>query len=291
MAKGALKSIRATLEIELNVSREEAGQSFADRNGRGSKKNKNLVSALDVSSALSHLRIQACNKTVFEHRLADGRTTGCTETAISNIVDLSTIEQMLLNATTGGKKKPENLKHYHVDVLLPYAKELLKLLGDVFGESWPESTAKGEDTFRRLYVHGWAFALKAISLAYYRVQQHKLEPIIAAMSADGPSLTKEEAFLEAMKSYEELTDKNAVDLEAFKKRLETIDWVRHRKHWTSITGFSEKDGKPVTRKLKNGEVVVKAQAPNTATVIGKVADLLLSSKWKSLCKEANTPIK
>ena len=41
--KGALKSIVVTLEVDLNVDDDQAGQSFADRNGRGSKKNKNLV--------------------------------------------------------------------------------------------------------------------------------------------------------------------------------------------------------------------------------------------------------
>ncbi|MDX6677767.1 MAG: hypothetical protein QOE31_1819, partial [Solirubrobacteraceae bacterium] len=39
---GGLDNFAVTLEVELNVEKRLAAQSFADRNGRGSKKNKNL---------------------------------------------------------------------------------------------------------------------------------------------------------------------------------------------------------------------------------------------------------
>ncbi len=290
-AEGALKNVRTTLEIELNVDRDSAGQSFADRNGRGSKKNKNLVSALDVSSALSTLRQRACRGTIFEKRLADGRSTGCTLTAVSNIVDLSTMEQILLNGITGGKRKPEHLKQYHVETFLPYAQGILKLLENVFGDKWPETTPEGQDTYRRLYVHGWAFALKAIALAYYRVRRVELEPLNDAITADEAHMTKEESFLHAISNPTSKVSPSPVSLSEFEERLRTIDWLRYRKHWTAITGISEKGGKPIPQTLKDGSVVVKAQAPNTAAVIGKVADLLVSDNWKSLCASENAPLR
>ncbi|HYH79473.1 MAG TPA: hypothetical protein VEX86_06740 [Longimicrobium sp.] len=45
---GALENLLVTVEIELNVDERKAGQSFADRNGRGSKKNRNLVIGFDT---------------------------------------------------------------------------------------------------------------------------------------------------------------------------------------------------------------------------------------------------
>jgi hypothetical protein len=77
---GALDTFGVTLEIELDVEPRDAAQSFADRNGRGSKKNKNLVSRFDTAAGISLLREEAVKGTVFENRLADGRTTGTGET-------------------------------------------------------------------------------------------------------------------------------------------------------------------------------------------------------------------
>ena len=73
--------LTTSLEIELGVPEEGTGQSFADRNGRGSKKNKNLVIAFDTSAAISQLRSKVVKGTIFEGRLADGRTQGATVTA------------------------------------------------------------------------------------------------------------------------------------------------------------------------------------------------------------------
>ena len=129
------ETLHVTLEIELNVPSHKAGQSFADRNGRGTKKNGNLVKGLDVAAALSSLRVQAVEGTVFDGRVADGRSTGATQTATQNIVDLSTMEQMLGNALTGGRYHSEQFKHHHITPFLPYAQEFLQMLNETFGKS------------------------------------------------------------------------------------------------------------------------------------------------------------
>ncbi len=72
---------------------------------------------------------------------------------------------MILNLVTGGGRKPEHIKHHHVDTFLGCAKDFLQMLGETFGAQWPTKTAKDEDTYRRLYVHGWPFALKALAIA------------------------------------------------------------------------------------------------------------------------------
>ena len=103
VSKNALNSITISLEIELNLNEDKAGQSFADRNGRGSKKNANLVKSMDISAALSELRNKSIKDTVFEGRLSDGRSGpgNISETSVINIVDLSTLEQMILISLTG----------------------------------------------------------------------------------------------------------------------------------------------------------------------------------------------
>ena len=118
VSKNALNSITISLEIELNLNEDKAGQSFADRNGRGSKKNANLVKSMDISAALSELRNKSIKETVFEGRLSDGRSGpgNISETSVINIVDLSTLEQMILISLTGSTQfKPEQVKHYHND--------------------------------------------------------------------------------------------------------------------------------------------------------------------------------
>jgi hypothetical protein len=101
--------LKGALEIEM-----DAHLGYAKHDPPGSKKNKNLVVQLDNSSALAQLRHLAIKGTVFEGRLADDRTVGATETATKNIVDLSTLDQMLLNVITHGSKKPEHIEHYHI---------------------------------------------------------------------------------------------------------------------------------------------------------------------------------
>jgi hypothetical protein len=173
---GVREKLTVSLEVELNVDERKAGQSFADRNGRGSKKNKTLVIGLDKSSAISDLRAKSIEGTVFEKRLATGRNNGSSETATGNIVNLSDMEQMLLNVVSGGTKKAEHFKHHHVDVFLPFAQEFLQMLDELFREYWLENTPAKQDTFKKLYVHAWPFCLKALALAYHKTRLIKSHP-------------------------------------------------------------------------------------------------------------------
>ena len=281
----ALEDLRVTLEIEFNVPATKAGQSFADRNGRGTKKNVNLVKGLDVAAALSRLRIEAIKGTIFENRIADGRTTGATETATQNIVDLSTIEQMLMNALTGGRYQPEQFKHYHIETFLPYAKEFLAMLEEVFGAQWPELTPAKSDPFRVLYIHGWAFALKAIALCYYEARKDELGPLSAAVGVKDASRSVEDAFRQAVaREQAEWSEEPKITLDGLKNRLRKIDWLRYRKHWVELTGAKvDKDGNRRTKMFKStGTLKVLGQAQNTATSIQAVKNMILSERWERL---------
>jgi hypothetical protein len=290
--KGALEKFRITLEIELSVDEREAGQSFADRNGRGSKKNKNLVIGLDTSSALSDLRVKSVKGTVFEGRLAYGRSTSTTETATKYIVDLSTIEQMLMAVIAEGKYKPESFKHFHIDHFAKYCREFIELLDSLFAKDWVEKTPANQDPFRRLYVHGWPFALKAIAAAYHRSRIDKLGPLAAALGARDAGKTFEEAFLDELNTQQAGWQKApTVPFDELKVRLEQIDWLRYRHHWVALTGAKMKDGKKRTFKLKaTGEEKVQGQAQNTQTVISSVRDKILSASWKDLTEKVDEPI-
>jgi hypothetical protein len=285
IAKNALENLRVTLEIELNVNERKAGQSFADRNGRGSKKNRNLVIGLNTAEPISDLRIRAAEGTIFEKRIADGRSTGTTETATTNIVDLSTLEQMLLAALTNNRYKPEQLKHFHIDTLLPYAHEFLMMLDELFGHQWPVVTPAKQDPFRKIYVHGWPFALKGIALAYYEARKENLGPIAAAIALKDASKTQEEVFEEGIEVEKAKWDREpSLTLDELKERLKAIDWLRYRKHWVAITGYKvNKEGKKKTFKLKStAEEKVVSQAQNTAASINAVKSQILSSKWTEL---------
>jgi hypothetical protein len=291
---GGLDQFTVTLEIELNVDKRDAAQSFADRNGRGSMKNKNLVARYDTASALARLREDAIVGTVFEHRLADGRTTGATETATTNIVDLSTMEQMLLSTVAGGRFKPEHIKQYQVDILLPYAHDFLTMLDQQFSAEWREETPKNSEPFRRLYVHGWAYALKALALAYYDCRKDELGPIGDAIAAglkdehNSPDESKA-AFIKLVDDAKGTHPAPAVDQAELVKRLSAIDWKRYRQHWIAITGakFDKASGLPKKRTLKTGDTVVEAKNENTPAVIAAVKNKILSDSWKDLTADAN----
>lgn len=286
---GGLDQFTVTLEIELNVTKRAAAQSFADRNGRGSKKNKNLVARFDTASALARLRDDAITGTVFEKRLADGRTTGTSETATTNIVDLSTMEQMLLGAVCGGRFKAEHIKGYHVPVLLPYAKDFLQLLDSQFKGDWPENTPAGSEPFRRLYVHGWPFALKAIALAYYEARKDELGPLTDAMAATlkdehASAADAKAAFKKAIDDKKGTYPAPAVDRTELESRLSQINWKRYKKHWIAITGAKTDKTTGATKKraLKTGKTVVDAKSENTAAVIGDVKNKILANSWTDL---------
>jgi DNA-sulfur modification-associated len=293
---GALDELQITLEIEFGLSEREAGQSFADRNGRGSKKNRNLVISLDTSSALSELRVEAAHGTVFADRLADGRTTGTTETATAHIVDLSTMEQMLLNAISGGSKKSEHIKHHHVAAFLPYCQEFLTMLDELFARYWPENTPPRQDPFRKLYVHGWPFCLKALALAYYESRINELGPLNAAVGTevndhDASKKIDEKFNNQVEKIKANWTEEPRVSFAELKERLYKIDWLRYRKHWIELTGYPLKNGKKKTFKLKStGELKVMAYAQNTPGIIGTVRNKILSDTWQDLCQNIDEPI-
>ncbi|MFF4625742.1 hypothetical protein [Nonomuraea jabiensis] len=295
---GALDSFGTTLEIELNVTPLKAGQSFADRNGRGSKKNKNLVALMDNSSALARLRFQAIEGTIFEGRLADGRSVGASETATKNIVDLSTMDQMLLNVISRGTKKAEHIKHYHVEHLLPYCREFLILLEEQFGSYWQDPTPKDSEPYRRLYVHGWAFAQKALALAYHDVRRDVLGPLASAIGSGikdehATAAEAEAAYIKAAK--ESPAPQVHVNFGEFRDRLSGIDWLRYRKHWIDITGHKiGKDGGKKTRVIKDGSpegrLIVEGKAENTAATIANVARKILSESWTDLTSTVDAPI-
>jgi uncharacterized protein YfeS len=294
--ENALDRFGVTLEIELNVTRDQAGQSFADRNGRGSKKNKNLVAQLDSSSALAQLRRQALAGTIFEHRLADGRSGGATETATASIVDLSTMEQMLLNVMTRGTRKPEQIKHYHVRHFLPYCREFVVLLQDTFGSQWLQDTPRDREPFRRIYVHGWAFALKALALAYHDSKRDKLGPLATAIAN-----TKDEhaTAAEAEEAYKARVTQVApespkIPYDDLKDRIRSIDWHRYRGHWVEITGHKlDNTGRKKTRIIKDPtspegkKLIVEGKAENTPAAINNVVNKILSDGWKDLCSDVD----
>ncbi|MGV0157133.1 hypothetical protein ACSW29_27720 [Rhodococcus sp. GB-02] len=297
----ALDKFGTTLEIELNVNPVAAGQSFADRNGRGSKKNKNLVARMDSSSALSQLRTKTIAGTIFEHRFADGRTVGATETATKNIVDLSTLDQMLLNVISRGTKKDEQIKIYHVEHFLPYCKEFVKLLEDKFGDKWLDDTPKDSEPYRRLYIHGWAFALKALAIVFHDSRRDELGPLANAINTIGSAdshQTAEEAEQAFLKAVEDANpqDRKLTPAE-FEERIDKIDWLRYRKHWIDLTGRKvASDGKPKTRVIKvgtdsDGKVITKTvadgKAENTAAAINFAVNKIEGATWTDLTSDVD----
>lgn len=289
---GALDKLIVTLEIELNVDSTKAAQAFADRNGRGSKKNKNLVISMDTAAPLSRLRSNIVQDTVFDNRIADGRSGGITVTSTENIVDLSTFEQMLAIALTGGSPlKPEKFKSYHMDTLMPFATEFVQLLDRTFRAYWASPTLPGKDPYRRLYVIGWPFALKGIALAYYNSRIDKLEPIRAGMLEKVPANEiAQEYFERIIPSIPAPTAK--VSFEELSMRLSQINWLKHKKHWVAITGYAENtDGSKKEWKLKEYGTVVKTLNQNQAVLVTKVANKILSPTWEDLKSDVDEPVK
>jgi hypothetical protein len=293
---GTLDTLTLTVEIELNMDETKAGQSFADRNGRGSKKNKNLVINLDTSSALSTLRVRAIKDTVFENRVNNGRNKGTTETATTNIVDLSTLEQMFLDVISNGRHKPERIKHYYIDDFLPYCREFIELLERHFAHEWLEDTPPNRDPFRKIFVHGWPFALKAIAKAYHQTRIAELGPLAEAIGTEGEDTdgkkTQREKFESQVKKKRDAFEKMPpISFEELDMRLGQIDWRRYRKHWITLTGYAVANGKKKTFKLKEtGEDKVVAKAQNTASIISSVADKILSDRWVELTQTEDEPL-
>ena len=299
---GALDKLFVTLELEFNVNERAAGQSFADRNGRGSKKNLNLVKNLDVSAAMSRLRAEVIPGTIFQDRLADGRSGGTSETATKNIVDLSTMEQLMLLVVSGGTLKPENIKHHHLEHLKPFVKEFLELLETQFGPAWVERTPSGSEPFRRLFVHSCSFGLKALAQAYHKCRLDQITPHLRTIRSEHeiqdatiPASERYKRRLERVQ--EELRETPSprpdVTFEDFKDRLKKIDWYRHRKHWIELTGFAMKGGAKKTREIRIDGVkqwVAVGLAQNTPAVISNVCGKILGPDWRDLMRHDNEPI-
>jgi hypothetical protein len=298
MKTGALDNFGTTLEIELNVTADKAAQSFADRNGRGSKKNKNLVATLDSSSPMAQLRKGAISDTIFEGRLADGRTGGASETATKNIVDLSTMDQMLLNVISRGARKEEQIKLYHVDHLLPYCREFLGLLEKEFGAAWVDPTPKGSEAYRIIYVHGWAFVLKALAIVYFDSRRDVLAPVAAAIAAGSGDEHRtadesEKLFLQRIEAHEPIEP--VLSFAEFSKRIHEIDWLRYRKHWIALTGYKViRNGDKKTREIKDGaggkRTIVDGKAQNTAAIISTVVNKIESARWTDLTATVDEPV-
>ena len=238
---GALDNFGVTMEVELNVDVPAAGQSFADRNGRGSKKNKNLVAQLDSSSALAQLRHTAIKGTVFENRLADGRTVGATETATKNIVDLSTLDQMLLNVIARGTEKPEHIKHYHVEHLLPYCREFIELLDGHLRQpvDRPDPARTASPTGGCTSTAGpsrsrpWP---SPFTTATGTRSTHSPSPSAPPRGTSTPRPTRPRPPT-SRRSRTTSRSLPVLDPAEFASASREIDWHRYRKHWIAITGF------------------------------------------------------
>jgi hypothetical protein len=209
---------------------------------------------------------------------------------------------MLLLVISGGTLKPENIKHHHLEHLEPYAREFLDLLELQFGPTWVERTPSGSDTFRRLYVHGWPFCLKALALAYHKCRLDKILPHLRTIKTeheieDGTLTASEKYKRRLEKVQEELRQTRPsrpdVTFEEFKTRLAQIDWYRHRKHWIALTGFAMKGGTKKTRELQIDGVkqwVIVGLAQNTKANIDNVCGKILGPNWRDLTAHENEPI-
>jgi len=295
---GAENRFRVKLEVEFGLSADEAAQAFADRNGRGTKKNKNLVSKFTTVGGISTLRKKAVAGTIFEKRLHDGRNQGTGESHVKNIIDLSTLEQLLLLVTTHGDKKPEHIKECHVSTFLPFCSDFFKMLESLFGEEWPETTEEGTDPYRKVKVHGWPFALKAIAGAYHKANYDELGPLADALKVataqdiEGDTEVGFKAEAAELQKRDPQKYKSVIEAKELKSRLEEIDWNRHREHWTEITGYSTDDeGMPAIRALADGTEVVKPKAPNVSTTISEIEKRILGEEWRGLCKTADFQVK
>jgi hypothetical protein len=296
-----------SIEIELKVSERSAAQSFVDRNGRGTKKNKNLVANYNTVDGLPTLRANAVKGTIFDGRLHDGKNSGTGENSTENIIDLSTLEQLCLMVVGGGGSlKAEHIKGYHVEALTPFVHDFHEMLDRVFGSEWPRKIEEGEDPYRRVYVHGWPFALKAIAQAYFESRQKEIAPFYEAIRV--PDV--QDATEETQESYHKRVDEkkaalakepeppvSAAEVEVpvsaavLEDRLSKIDWRRTRTHWMSITGYpTTQAGKAKTKKLADGSAVVVGNAPNTKVAISAVKNKLLSDSWTELTGKEDFPV-
>lgn len=133
-----------------------------------------------------------------------------------------------MTAIADGKYKPESFKHFHIEHFIKYCREFIELLDSLFAKDWVEKTPPNQDPFRRLDVHGWPFALKAIAAAYHRSRIDELGPLAAALGArrDAGKIFAE-AFLDELALQQAGWQKKPpVPFEELRTRFEQIDWQR-----------------------------------------------------------------
>ena len=284
-----------TLEIELNVDPKAAAQSFVDRNGRGTKKNKNLVAAYNTIAGLptlrnaavagNHLRGPAPQRSQQRDRRDRDREHHRPEHPRADVPERDERRQPQARARQG----------YHVSTFSPILNDFFCMLDRCFGADWPAKTPEGGDPYRRVYVHGWPFAFKAIALAYFEARENEIAPLwraIKIQDAHDTTVENEKTYkarlAETLNAWEPKT--TAVDVEGLEKRLKAMDWHRWRQHWVDIAGFPvDEDGNPRIKTLADGTTVIATSAPNTATVISKVKNKILSPAWKDLTKKMDAP--
>ena len=185
------------------------------------------------------------------------------------------MEQMLLNVVSNGKVKPENFKHFHVQSFLPFAKDFITMLDGQFSPQWPENTPTNSEPFRKLYVHGWPFALKAIAKAYHKSRRTEIGPLAEAIGASDSGRSAEVVFNEEVQRLKsDWNESNPFSESELRDRLSKIRWERYRAHWVKLAGPKMgKDGKPRKVQLagiKDPKAI--SQAQNTAYIIDSVAN-------------------
>ena len=290
-----LENFNVALEIELDMDERKAGNSFADRNGRGSKKSANLIIGLANDAPLSKLRDLVIENTIFVDRIDKGKGPSPTLTKNENIVNLSTLEQILLHLISDNTIKPEQIKSYHISHIKNYCHKFFLLLENQFGSYWPKEILGSEDPYRRIYLHGWPFALKGIASAYFRACKNEIGPFIRAISDKEKRVDKtdQENFeINLNKHRRNWThDQKAIGFDEFEIRIKEIDWKRHRKHWIEVTGYKVKDGKAKIVELNSESVAqVDGLCQNHASSISKISDAILAYNWEKLKSHQNFEI-
>ena len=304
----ALNRLRLSIDLELNADIMTAKQSFADRNGRGVKKDKNLVIEMDVSAPLSQLRENVISGTMFDGRIAGAKSGNISETSTSCIMNLSTLEQTFMHVIVGGiGGKSEDIKHYHINLLTPIIEKFVKTFQHCFKDHYPMNTLKNDDPFRKKLLTGWPFIIKGIANAFHDANLEDIKPITEAMksstfnylsegltSEDTNKMDASELFLVRVNHYKKYLEiKNVISNDELIKRLKAINWNRHAKHWIKEfgSGKDRKTGNPLTHKLKSLPYpVVKGSKPHNAISISRVASIITSDDWKRYIDPKNAVI-
>ena len=301
---GALDRLRLSIDLELNADLMTAKQSFADRNGRGVKKNKNLVIEMDVSAPLSQIREKILVGTIFENRIAGAKSGNISETSTSCIVNLSTLEQMLMHMIFSGiGGKSEIIKHHHIEAITPIAEKFINTLQECFVDHYPTYTAKNDDPFRKKLLTGWPFVLKGISNAFNAANLTEIKPIAEAIKARDfdysrvglteiqiKTMSHAELFQHQVNFYRDVMEiENVISHEELVQRLKQINWNRHALHWINEfgSGKDKRTGERLKHKLKSlgNRPVVKGSKPHNAISIARLERIITGNEWTKYTSE------